>query len=50
MIWLIILPIIAAVLCFTWVLCRASAMAEADDERAFQEWLQRKDVNTHEGT
>ena len=49
MIWLIILPFIAAVLFFTWVLCRASAMAEEDDERAFQEWLQRKRVNTHEG-
>lgn len=50
MIWLILLPFIAAVLFFTWILCRASAMAEADDERAFQEWLQRKDVNSHEGT
>lgn len=50
MIWLILLPLSATVLFFTWVLCRASAMAEADDERAFQEWLQRKDVNSHEGT
>lgn len=49
MIWLILLPFIVAVLFFTWVLCRASAMAE-EDERAFQEWLQRKDVNSHEGT
>lgn len=50
MIWLILLPLIAAVLFFTGVLCRASSLAEADDERAFQEWLQRKDVNSHEGT
>lgn len=49
MLWLILLPLNLAVLFFTWVLCRASAMAEADDERAFQEWLQRKDVNSHEG-
>lgn len=50
MIWLILIPLIAAALFFTWALCRASAMAEADDERAFQEWLQRKDVNSHEET
>jgi hypothetical protein len=50
MIWLILLPLIAAVLFFTWVLCRASSLAEAADERAFQEWLQRKDVNSHGGT
>ncbi|MBR6568995.1 MAG: hypothetical protein IKK75_00935 [Clostridia bacterium] len=50
MIWLILLPLVAAALFFTWVLCRASSLAEADDERAFQEWLQRKDVNSHEGT
>lgn len=50
MIWLILLPLIAAVLFFTWVLCHASSLAEADDEQAFQEWLQRKDVNSHEGT
>lgn len=50
MIWLILLPFVAAVLFFTWVLCRASAMAEAEDERAFQEWLQRKRVNNHEET
>lgn len=49
MIWLILIPLIAAALFFTWALCRVSAMAEADDERAFQEWLQRKDVNSHEG-
>lgn len=50
MIWLILLPFVAAVLFFTWVLCQASSRAEADNERAFQEWLQRKDVNSHEGT
>lgn len=50
MIWLILFPFIAAVQFFTWVLCRASSQAEADDERAFQEWLQRKDVNSHEET
>ena len=50
MIWLILLPFVVAVMFFTWALCRASAMAEADDERAFHEWLQRKDVNSHEGT
>lgn len=49
MICLILIPLIAAALFFTWALCRASAMADADDERAFQEWLQRKDVNSHEG-
>lgn len=50
MIWLILLFFVVIVLFFTWVLCRASALAEADDEQAFQEWLQRKDVNRHEGT
>jgi len=50
MIWLILLFFVVIVLFFTWVLCRASSLAEADDERAFQEWLQRKDVHCHEGT
>ena len=54
MIWLILLPFVVAVMFFTWALCRASSLAEADDERAderaFQEWLQRKDVNSHEGS
>ena len=50
MIWLILLLFVVIVLFFTWVLCRASSLAEADDKRAFQEWLQQKDVNSHEGT
>lgn len=50
MIWLILLPFVVAVMFFTWALCRASSLAEADDERAFQEWLQRKDVNSHKGS
>lgn len=28
MLWLILLPLIMAVLFFTWVLCRASALAK----------------------
>ena len=50
MIRLILLPFVVAVLFFIWVLCRASSLAETDDGRAFQEWLQRKDVNSHEET
>lgn len=50
MLWLIFLPLTIAVLFFTWALCRTSAQAEEDDARAFQEWLQRKGVNSHEGT
>ena len=48
MLWLILLPMIFSVLFFTWAMCRASSLAESDDERSFQEWLQRKGVISDE--
>lgn len=50
MAWFILIVFVVGVLFFAWVLCRAAAMADEDNERAFQAWLLRKDVKHREGT
>lgn len=50
MAWIILIALVVGVLFFAWVICRAAAMADEDNERVFQAWLLRKDVKHRERT